>query len=382
MKKLSIVLAAFVLVLSFSFSAMAADWSFYGDARFDTYFYSDSKAPMDTTKMVFDPTYDKNASGDDEGLQWDQSNILSRVGMKVKAGDVSGHIELRPQGGSHVRHWYGKWDFGPGEFLVGKTWPVCAEFTNRSNYGDYAMGHWGNLGYKMARVEQMRFSFYDLAEMVDLKLGLISPQTSTVSGTPTTADTDTITPNIEGRADVKINELIKLSFNLGYGMFRIEDETDVNNKLDENISSYFVGAAIYSKFDFGMYINFEFHYGSNMENYGLATVVDQAANFDAENKVKNNTGYGGLLVLGYKINDTYTLEFGVSTLSGEDDVDEAKEEKASMMYITLPIKVADGVMIQPEIGRQMIEDYVASATAGEFDDGERTYFGFTTKISF
>ena len=78
MKKLIAVFAVLLLAAP----ALAADWSFYGSQRIATFYIADDFG-------------DSTVAGDDSdwGLRWDfQGN--SRLGARVKEGNVGGHIEL------------------------------------------------------------------------------------------------------------------------------------------------------------------------------------------------------------------------------------------------------------------------------------------------
>ncbi len=78
MRKLITLIAALALVVAFTVPAMAAaDWSFYGSAR------------MGTWVNMVDPPNDGDSDTD---TTWTlQGN--SRLGAKVKAGDIGGGFE-------------------------------------------------------------------------------------------------------------------------------------------------------------------------------------------------------------------------------------------------------------------------------------------------
>ena len=84
MKKLIAIFAVLLLAAP----AMAADWSFYGSQRMATFYVYDDFGDFEQ------PT---TGEKDDWGLQWDfQAN--SRLGARVKADKVTGHIELGLKG--------------------------------------------------------------------------------------------------------------------------------------------------------------------------------------------------------------------------------------------------------------------------------------------
>jgi hypothetical protein len=68
---------------------------------------------------------------DDTGTIWARDSVLSRFSITAKSENVKGYIEIRPNTGSYVRHWFGEWDFGAGKLLVGKTWTPTTFFYQR-----------------------------------------------------------------------------------------------------------------------------------------------------------------------------------------------------------------------------------------------------------
>jgi hypothetical protein len=111
MKKLFIVFAALCLAVP----AMAADWNFYGSARFAT-FYTDD----------FDP----DVAGEDSvtNLLWDQQGN-SRIGANVKVNDeIGGRFEMSDSFGN-LRLLYGTYTFGSGY-----TFQIGQDYTPSSSY--------------------------------------------------------------------------------------------------------------------------------------------------------------------------------------------------------------------------------------------------------
>jgi hypothetical protein len=132
MKKLTI-LMALAAVVCFSLPAMAVDWNFYGSARMQTFYRSLNE------KDVGDKSTD---------LEWDL-NGGSRFGANVKADHIKGQVEMGLNGtrsgegdgvdsttsngsdGSVVtRRIYGTWNFGAGEFKVGKDYTPVSKFVS------------------------------------------------------------------------------------------------------------------------------------------------------------------------------------------------------------------------------------------------------------
>ncbi len=132
MKKWIAVLA----VLLMAGPAMAADWSFYGSQRMATFYIYDD----------FGDAVRADGEKDDWGLEWDfQGN--SRLGVKVKADKVSGHIELGLKGSNGgdldvgTRRAYGEWKFAENMKLkVGKDYSAANRFISSQVFAGQTPG--------------------------------------------------------------------------------------------------------------------------------------------------------------------------------------------------------------------------------------------------
>jgi hypothetical protein len=130
MKKLIAIFAVLLLAAP----AFAADWAFYGSQRMTTFYVADDFG--DFTRA--------DGEEDDWGLQWNfQTN--SRLGAKVKADKVNGHIELGLKGtdGGDIdvgtRRAYGTWKFADNASLkVGKDYSPVTRFLSGQVFGEDA----------------------------------------------------------------------------------------------------------------------------------------------------------------------------------------------------------------------------------------------------
>jgi hypothetical protein len=230
---------------------------------------------------------------------------------------------------------------------------------------------YGNLNADAARVDQIRLTFGDLViGFLDPTMG--SRTTLAVPG----GETDINIPNIEGTYTLKLDPA-KLMFAAGYGSYTIDTAA-----ADYDVDSYFVGVAALMNFG-PVYFNVEGHIASNGFQYGLnygdaigANRIDGNAVFSG-GEIKDTDSYGYLAAIGFKINDMLTVEAGYSYLECEKDVAGLQADDASWMYVMLPITVAPGVTIAPEIGK--IDEGKDENGA---DQGDQTYFGATWKIAF
>jgi hypothetical protein len=370
MKKLIVVLA----ILALAVPASAADWSFSGDARMQTYSAEFSKELSGLGRA-------------DTDTVWAKSDVLSRFTATVKSGDVMGYIQLRPLVANPFRHWFGEWDFGSGKLLVGKTWAVNTYFTNNQNFNENYYGAFGNLNDIRARVDQIQLKFGGL------QIGFLTPYTGRGNGLNTLAsdttvgrvDADVTIPLIEAGYTFKMDTM-SFKINAGYQTYDA-DYAAVGAASDDthSIDSYLIGGAWMANFG-AFYANVEAHYGQNMGNMGQNIFTDQYADFDANGKVADNTGYAYNLTLGFKINDMFTIEGGYGYIYGEDDVagwtSDQKEDDATAYYVQFPITLAEGVYLIPEVGKFDFGDRDLQDGNGKVDQGDVTYWGANWKIAF
>jgi hypothetical protein len=356
MKKLLVLLAAVAFVVAFTVPAMSADWGFYGSARMATFMNSVSE--------------EASATGyDDDDLTWKlQGN--SRLGAKVKAGDIGGRVELGlfdgPTGYKvkeqvRTRLIYGTWNFGGGTLLVGQTYtPVNMFYSNQVWGEDTDMLCFGGVFGGRNPAIQLSFGSF--------KVALVKPVAAgNVIGT--TVDTDTTLPKIEAAYNLKAGP-VALALQLGYNTY---DEVDAADK-EESIDSYFFGVG----FNVGLgaaYVKGNVYIGQNLAQYGLWQAGNASATYSAGEVIDNDsTGY--LLVVGFKASDTIKLELGYG--SNQHDRDDFKtEDDTSAYYAQATINLAKGCFIVPEIG---MVDYGDSSTGA--DQGDQSYFGAKWQINF
>ena len=110
--------AAISVLLALPTTGLSADneteLTVYGSARMQTFSYNISDERKDWMEYWgwSDPYRD---------TQWTLDEYTSRIGFFITSGDITGCVELRPYADDIDRLWYGKWDFGAGELLVGQS---------------------------------------------------------------------------------------------------------------------------------------------------------------------------------------------------------------------------------------------------------------------
>jgi hypothetical protein len=345
MKKLLVLLAAGAFVLGLTLPAMSADWSFYGSSRIHTFFESDSE--------------EKSASGyDDDDLLWLlQGN--SRIGARVKAGNIGGGFEYGSA--PNLRLLYGTWNFGAGELLVGQHYTPWNYFISNQvglNGGDTDLLPYG--GMYDGRRPMIQLSSHGF------KLALVQPNTAALGGYGT-VDTDTSIPKIEA----------SYGFNAGpakltlFGLYNTFDAVDAANN-EEGVDSYGLGFGFMMPFG-AAYLNGNIWMGQNIGTSGIWNEGADAPVWDGTSIVDNDTtGYA--LVAGFKMSDAISFELGYGATMSELDAD---EDEATALYAQATINVAKGFSVTPEIGKI---DYKEDAAGN--DEGDTTYFGAKWQINF
>jgi len=337
MKKLLVLFTAIALIGAFALPAAAGDWNFYGNSRMTTFIYSaDDKA------------------GDDSQMTWDLEGI-SRVGGRVKTGDIAGRFEYGT--GVNLRLLYGEWDFGGGTLLVGQAYtPVMICYSSQAGYGDN--GLWGIGDLYGGRLPQVK-----------LKMGGFNVAALKNSG-----------QSANGGANEAMMPKLEASYNLGVGQFSVDIvggyQSFKDVASDENVASTVVGVGgggnfgpAYVKVGVAMLTNAGDAGYSNSYKWGGST-----ATFDGTN---DNKAMNIQVVAGFKASDTMNLEAGYGSSTNEQDVSGAEADDVSAFYAQANITIADGFFIVPEIG---MVDFGQDNTGTE--EGTVTYFGAKWQMNF
>jgi len=386
MKKLIIILAAIAMVGSFTATAMA-EVELYGSARFRTYW-------VDKAEEFSQTGYD------DSDLDWNMG-WLSRFGANFKSDKLTGKFELdarpgigasysdtygRPSSGSldktygdtggssHVgnlrlRHLWGEYDFGTFKLMIGQNFPLYDAPVSRIGFYSGGLQEFGGIGYLLARSAQIRFTFGNL------RVAFLSPDTRQDGVGPYTADEDVELPRVELRYDLKLDNT-ELNFIGGYQTYDVVDANDNN----ESIDSFVLGFR--GIMDFGpAYAKLALTYRQNGNNYGVWTHVGASENAVFENgSIQDAEAWGGVLTLGYKVNDMVTIEAGAGMLMTEQDTAFDNEDDCQVYALAVPIKLAPGVTVTPELIFQDEDDRITDGTTVE--QGDATIFGVFWQIDF
>ena len=385
MKKFIIFIAAFAMVGAAVATAMA-DVSLYGSARFRTYYADHSES--DSQEF---------SDGD---LEW-RIGHLTRFGASFKSDKITGKFEMDARAGGNtdadgtdpllakgytagtarntnssgasmlgnmrLRQLWGQYDFGSWKFMIGQNYPLYDAPVSGINYYSGGFQKYGGIGYDAARTSQMRFTINNL------RIAFLPTDVSKGGVVGYDEDTDTFIPKIEMRYDLKADWGV-LNFIGGYQTYKAVNDVDA----DKTISSWVAG--IRGKFNFGpAYLGAALTYRQNGGNYGVWTTVHETAVFDG-NDVQDTTAWGGVAALGYKINDSNTVEASYGFVSSELDLPGKWEDKKQVFGLMYKYTVAPGFYIVPEFVYQDNQSTEEGTTSK--DNGDTTIFGVFWRIDF
>lgn len=341
MRKLLILLAACALVFCFTLPA-AADVTFSGYVNMSTGFTSANE--------------EWTGNDSDSDLDWELDvPVVSRFTSRFQHNSVSAAVEFNPDMGRRL--FYGAWNFGGGTLIVGHNWtPTCVPA--HSDVYKAGISPW--YGNNVGSVRQPQIGLH----IGSFKLATITPYTSDLG---TGGDTDVSIPRIEASYALKAGPA-SITLWGGFNTWSIEAADDYT------VSSSLVGGT--ARLGFGAVgVAFTVWTAQNLPNgtfamptfIGASIVGDDVINVAA-------LGYGGHV--SYTISETMKVTGGYFGLTQDvDEVDDA--DQRNIMYVNLPITLAKGVTLAPEV---RILNH-PQGTDGE-DHGSETGYGAQWAIAF
>jgi hypothetical protein len=355
----------------------------------------------------------------------------SRVGAAIKLSDqLTGVFELGVAGPDgeddqlSLRHYYGEYDFGIGKILIGQTWhPSSAIAAYSSQIWDAEDGLGGHGAFYGGRSEMIKLSFGNFGlyfiepivrnfkyETADTLFGYIDPS----DGNADLIDYDKSIPQIaasytftydkltlEGMAAYQHSEFTDLNNSAAAGNAPRHDSYGKSFDIDSNF--FKVGAAV----DLDPFtLAGSYGWGDNVDNMGISaystygytpgaifadgytppgvTGTGKAGVYDVETK-------GYTFVAGVKVNDMLSFETGYGYVNNRTDYwGFFKNTEAQSYYLQAKIKILDGFVITPEIGKVEYDDlysmeFTNPSTANNkkiYDGGDISYFGAKWQLDF
>jgi hypothetical protein len=368
MKKLFVVLMAVALVGAFTVPA-AAEWNWYGSARVETIYENPTNA-LTTAQL--------GATAGDDQLTSDvniQNN--SRIGAKVKAGNIGGRWEFRFSPNEVLL--FGTWNFGRGTLLVGQDYTPLSIFFSKRIYKEespmFANGamYAGRLGQIKVMIGGFQIALIDNNGTTNgLPNNLVAPAKA---GTATHeyTDVDVTFPKLEARYNARTGAF---TYQIGAGVQTYSvSNTGTTASQDIDVTGWCINAGI-AYTPGRWYAKWAAYYGVNMGSMGYAGGGNVTAKASLDD-IYDNKAWGTHILGGFVINKMFTVEAGYGYTTNEADQPGAGDNPTQAYYIQTIITLAKGVYIVPEIG---VVDLMT--TAGGADEGSVIYYGAKTQIDF
>ena len=367
----------FVLLISLlAGSGYAADWDFYGSVKLQVFNYESSEEREDYLAFLgeTDPYRD---------FQFKLDKYTTKLGAWVTHDDLTAVVEIRPDndgvGDDVMRLWYGSWDFGGGELLIGQSWtPLNMFYSSAAAEDDNNMLDYGALWELRHPMIQLTYK--------GLKLALVEPGDETsafysrASWAMAAGKIETKMPKIEAKYT---HEMGPAKIDV-YGGYNSYDFTLNANDKTVSIDSYVAGAGL--TLTFGNFkVSGASYYAQNAGPMGLLQTVNYSdPELDANNDVLDNESFGWLAVASYIVNDKIRLEAGYSELETEidDDAIWSTKDETAAYYFQVRYTVFDKFSIVPEVG---FIDYKTAYFAWDGlngDCGDKTYVGAKFQYDF
>lgn len=370
MKKLLVVL----LILGLASPVMAGQWKFMGSFRTHLGYYDVDEYYSGGPAM--DGSIAANNGDSDKGvlLSLSGQSRFQAVGIasdKLIGVFEAGLTETTRSGSAedlYLRLAYATWNFGSGKLIVGKNYTPGTFLGYSSMQAD--LGDQGDANMLVAglpyigRQPQIRLAFGDF------DIALIEPNTGVVS-TWAGYDVDFTLPRVEA-SYVFRTDLVNIRGVAGYQMYDIEDNA---NDISEDVTSYLLGIGASFKLGPG-YVKATVSYMQNPADYGHGNVLNIVAT-SAVPGVEDATLLQGTLVAGMNINEMIGIEVGGAY--GKSELADT-EQQAYLFYLQMPITLAQGVKIIPEIGQ--LDRDVYDLGPIEVELGKMFFFDVNFRVDF
>jgi hypothetical protein len=349
--------------------------------------------------------YQVNGEGNDAGTQWYlQGN--TRFGAKVKAGDISGQIELATtasttdsaaDGAVNTRRAYGVWKFADSASLkVGKDFSPVTDFISNQWY-DADNDMWGNGQFYGRRPQLIGLN------IGNFELAFLTPQQGNTGGigstttgilTQVTNKATQAQAGVTGNPDVYFPKL-EANYNLvlgpgyikpfaGFQYYTVHSGAPAQG-VQDSIDLYTYVLGVSTSWNIGAFsIGGQVSYG---QNEGLANWYQGYNNINQSQPILKTNGknvynaidYQAMIVPALKFTDTLRFEAGLGIRMDQANGAKGYSQKDGswVAYLQAMITLAPGVYLCPEVGYIDYMDSVAGT-----DQGYKWYAGAKWQIDF
>ena len=365
---------------------LSADWKFYGMVSMLTFYESYNAQETRGPNHI-----------NDKGTKWGL-NSITLLGAAVSVGDIEGRFEYGHDVVIYTRLLYGAWNFGSGKILVGQDYtPLYWTINNKVYMDDSNMFGFGQFyGGREAQIKLLYGNFQ--AALINPSRGISATTDAFSDSLAINVGSDILIPRIELSYDINLDSLRGRVVG-GYKTFKAITNEGTGSEDSKNIDAWI--AALAMKYSAGpFFAGVTGFYAENVASYsgdGAGGVV--AMNIRKHGTVANGglgghvsgmpeinslTGeiddcktWGAHAVIGYKINDIVSAEIGYGYQ--QDKWNDSGKLVAQSYYFNIPINIAKGFSITPEIG---IETYKLKSGGDSTKIGKNTYFGANWRILF
>jgi hypothetical protein len=349
MRKLFILFAAVAFAFAFTTPAKA-EVNFSGFVAFETYMQSiDNVAP----------------ALDEDDLIWTLDRTCSRLSVNFSEGPVAGYVEIRPNVGSYVRHWWASWNFGAGTFGIGQTWTPEFSCIGSVKRGCGVAGPLDPACSARIPFAQVQFG--------GLKIAAGEPNTDgTVIG-GAYDDVETSLPKLMASYNLNVG-MVGLKFFGGYNTYSERNSTtDQTQDIDSMVYGLTASAGFGPLTVKGMVWG-----GENTAEYGAGAPAF-AAFWDGTTLQDSSILVYGVDVA-YAVSDMLKVAAGYQTGESESDRPGVYEDPTSSYFVNATFTLAKGVTITPEYA--VVDDDDVTIAGVKTEESKTSWIGVYWQINF
>jgi hypothetical protein len=316
------------------------------------------------------------------------------VGMYIEfgLGQDGGNTVNSGSAGASLRHAYGWWDVNPMfQIMAGHSTtpfsPMNPSQLLGTRSGSLNIIGLGYGDFYSGRFAQVRGTF-NFNKSVRLEIALVDPNGVNTGGNygpwPATYQTDTKLPRFDITLPIYVGPV---RIYPGFLWQRRVVDIPAGGTGDDSIDSYIGSLGVAAGFG-PLFVNAEGNWGKNWGNTRGLIGISQPAKISSarilpgNNDMNDAETYSWWIELGMKFGPvTPTLIYGAMKTKNKLDVDIDDEAKSQMYGISIPIDLAKGFRLRPEIMWYDDGDYKVTGTDSQ-DLGKYAIYGVQFQITF